>query len=450
MKCPSGHGREHGRCYGRHRLTFRLLLLFGGSALLLLFLLGGGMRFVLKGHFQDAIAPHMVQYLEYVQQDIGSGGDRQRAQQLARELNVDIHIFDRHGAWSTESTPLDLAALEPVKEVARNGIRYRLADARGRHYLLTENQGVTMAFGVRHPRADRGLWRIVVSLLVLLLVLMLLYHFTRRLFAPIEEIRDGLKRYGAGDLDWRIRVNRRDELGALADSFNDMADDIKRLLDAKRQLLLAVSHELRSPLTRARLSLELMDDTSQGERLRRELDEIERLVSEILEAERLDGRHRVLQATAQDLAALLGDIVASHFPQRPVITEGLGQALPAIVDAARIRVAIRNLLENALCHNSGDGPPVQLALGHEEGGISIRVRDHGEGIAAEHLPHLTEPFYRADPSRQRQTGGYGLGLYLARVIAEAHGGRLDIDSRVGEGTEVRLWLPARPAGGADA
>jgi signal transduction histidine kinase len=111
------------------------------------------------------------------------------------------------------------------------------------------------------------------------------------------------------------------------------------------------------------------------------------------------------------------------------------------VDAARIKLLLKNLLENAVRHTPDNALPSELRLCLNERNALITVIDHGVGVDAHHLPYLTEPFYRVDPSRQRETGGYGLGLYLCKMIAEAHGGKLVIESTPGKGTTVLVKLP---------
>jgi signal transduction histidine kinase len=250
-----------------------------------------------------------------------------------------------------------------------------------------------------------------------------------------------VQRFGQGELDYRIVIKRRDELGELASNFNEMADDIQQMLDAKRQLLLAISHELRSPLTRARVSLELIDDEKQRLELGKDLAEMERLIEELLETERLSTSHRVLNKKTHSLADLIEEVLQEHFTGRDISRTLPAEAITLDVDGPRIKLLLKNLLDNALRHTPEGAAQPEITLQQEGGDASITVYDYGEGIAAEHIPFLTEPFYRGDASRQRGTGGYGLGLYLCRVIAEAHGGRLSIKSGLGEGTGVAVILP---------
>ena len=138
---------------------------------------------------------------------------------------------------------------------------------------------------------------------------------------------------------------------------------------------------------------------------------------------------------------LVEETIASFFAGTNVKRTLPAQDVLAEIDSARIKLLLKNLLDNAVRHTPAGAAPPEVILNATPEDCTLAVRDHGTGIAPEHLPHLTEPFYRADPARLRETGGYGLGLYLCRVIAEAHGGTLAIDSTPGQGTTVRVILP---------
>jgi signal transduction histidine kinase len=334
---------------------------------------------------------------------------------------------------------VNLAAVPLTARPSRRGRLYLRGEHAGREYLVTRHDGYTYALSVP---ATESSWRVWLPLAALLVVLVLLYQATRLLFRPIAEIQAGVERIGAGELEHRLDVRRRDELGDLAASINAMAGQIRRMLEAKRQLLLAISHELRSPLTRAKVAAALLEDPAQRTEIARDLDELERLIEELLEIERLSGPHRALERRAVALEALIEETLASFFPGVEVRRRFPAPNIEAEVDVPRMKLLLKNLLENALRHTPQGHAPPEVALERTRDEIVLAVRDHGSGIAPEHLPHVTEPFYRADPARRRDTGGYGLGLYLCRVIAEAHGGRVAIESRVGEGTTVRVTLPA--------
>jgi signal transduction histidine kinase len=360
--------------------------------------------------------------------------------QLAHELHVDIYIQDPQGTWASNGQPLPFRDVEVDHRFEQNGVEYAMSRINS-HELFSARAGdTTLYFDIPNLHPEHTV-RTFIPIAVLLLVLTLLYHFTRRMIRPVATLKDGVKRFGQGELDHRIELRSHDELGELAESINEMADDIQQMLDAKRQLLLAISHELRSPLTRAKVSIELLDDDKQKTEIGKDLNEMEALIEELLETEKLSTRHRVLNKQRQSLNALIDNIIESYFPSADVRTALPDTEVMMEVDGPRIKLLLKNLIDNAVRHTPEDALPPELHVETNGDKVNITLRDHGEGIEAQHIPHLTEPFYRADPSRRRETGGYGLGLYLCRVIAEAHDGTLTIDSELGKGTNISVSLP---------
>jgi signal transduction histidine kinase len=299
---------------------------------------------------------------------------------------------------------------------------------------------------------------------LLLLLTTLAYGYVRRLLRPLEDIRQGAQRFGKGHFEQAIPVRRNDELGDLAGDINAMGQDIHQMLEAKRALLLAISHELRSPLTRARLNTELLPDqpelASMREALLRDLALMRDLVTDLLESERLASRHAALQLEGTDLAGLAREVVAALLAQgrdgepgqpadkgAPQVLLRLPPELPRLqLDPGRIRLLLRNLLDNALRHSAGAASPPELHIQWQPdaaGGpmVGIAVRDHGPGVDEAALPHLAEPFYRPDSARQRATGGVGLGLYLCKLVALAHRGSFQARNAM-PGLEVQVQLPA--------
>lgn len=426
----------------RHSLSGRLILIFLGMALLFLVLVGGTMGTAVRDHFAATVRPHLAQYVEYVQADIGVPPDLARAAELSQRLPLIIRISGPNLDWSSDGNPAGLDNLCELDSAEYNGHRFSYGSLGNGEYLVTRSGDYTFAYAIPH---ERSAWRLIVPLLLLLLVLMLLYHATRRLFAPIRTIKDGVERFGRGELDHRIEIRRRDELGDLADSVNAMAADVQGLLDSKRQLLLAISHELRSPLTRAKVATSLVEHDAQRDEIERELNDLEKLVEELLETERLASRHQALHRERTDLKELAREVVAQVRGARMPELHLPETALVADVDLTHLKLLLRNLVDNALRHTPPESaaPEVTLRRAAETpNAVEIVVRDFGPGIAPEHLPHVTEPFYRADPARRRETGGYGLGLYLCRRIAEVHGGSLEISSATPGGTTVTVQLPA--------
>jgi signal transduction histidine kinase len=297
--------------------------------------------------------------------------------------------------------------------------------------------GHWIEFGINEQAFERRTRLMALTLGSLLLFIGLAYVFVRRLLRPLDDISAGAQRFGAGAFNRPIAVrapHRPDELGELAITINTMARDIEHMLDAKRALLLAISHELRSPLTRARLNLELLPDDealrAPREALQRDLQEMARLITDLLESERLASRHAALHREAVDLGALvqgvLADLSQRHARASEVSTVMAADLPPLALDPARVRLLLRNLLDNALRHTPAEAAPPEVLVQWDSAGqrLSITVRDHGPGVPEQLLPQLAEPFFRPDSARTRSAGGVGLGLTLCRLVAQAHGGEL--------------------------
>jgi signal transduction histidine kinase len=281
-------------------------------------------------------------------------------------------------------------------------------------------------------------WHLGWALPVLLGITLFAYGTVRWMLLPqLRALRRGAEAFGRGELDHRIPVWRHDELGHLALRFNHMAADIQAMLDAKRALLLAMSHELRSPLTRARLHAELVEEGESKQALLHELGQMRDLIAALLENERLGQGHAALQLERVDLAALVQRHVAEQAADalaHGALQLQLEPGLPPLqADPTRLQLLLRNLLANALRHNDATQGPVLVSLRRDGAGLRhggagqrLSVRDHGPGVPPGALAQLGQPFFRPDAARTRAEGGVGLGLALCSLVAQAHGSRLEL------------------------
>jgi signal transduction histidine kinase len=307
-----------------------------------------------------------------------------------------------------------------------------------------------------------GLIAFLLALLSTLIVgLSLFFLLTRRL----KSLSSAVKGFEHGELGRRVEVRGRDELGALGRSFNDMAAtieaDVEKLRLAermRRDLIGNISHDLRSPLASIQGSLETMalkDAQLAPEERRRFLElslrnasSLQKLVEELFELAKLDARQVQLKREPLQIAELAQDVALKLAPQAESagvsLTVDLAPELPLVCcDIAMIERVLTNLIENAFRFTPAAGS-VRVALSAREGAIRVTVEDTGMGIAPEDLPHIFDRFYRADKSRDRSTGGAGLGLAIARQIVELHGSLLEVESRPGEGARFSFTLDAHP------
>jgi signal transduction histidine kinase len=260
------------------------------------------------------------------------------------------------------------------------------------------------------------------------------YPVARRLTRRLERLRAGVETLGAGDLKARVRVEGRDEVAELASSFNRAADRIESVVGAQRTLLASASHELRSPLARIRVALELMgtDRPDLRERVAEDIAELDELIGELLLASRL---RAVDPMEAREDVDLLGLVAEEAARTEADVT---GTAATVRGETRLLRRLVRNLLENAVRHGA---PPVEATVEVLGGQVRLRVSDRGPGVPAEERERIFAPFYRPT-SRPASDGGSGLGLALVREIARRHGGEARCLSREGGGSCFEVDLPA--------
>ncbi|WP_442792060.1 MtrAB system histidine kinase MtrB [Micromonospora sp. NBC_01796] len=311
--------------------------------------------------------------------------------------------------------------------------------------------------------ADEARSTVVATGITLVLLLGLLSALVTRLVVnPVRVAARTAQRLSAGLLDQRMVVNGEDDLALLAASFNQMATNLQRQIvrleemsRLQRRFTSDVSHELRTPLTTVRMAADLIfaerDEfdpavARSAELLQAELDRFEGLLTDLLEISRFDAGFAMLDAEPTDLvpvvhrvverldglAARLGVPLLLNAPDLPVIAE---------VDPRRVERILRNLVGNAVEH--GEGRPVEVVLGVDEQAVAITVRDHGVGLKPGEEKLVFNRFWRADPSRARQTGGTGLGLSISLEDARLHGGWLEAWGAPGQGAQFRLTLPVR-------
>ena len=399
------------------------------------------------------ISGHLSLHVNYVREDIGIPPRIDRAIAITQRVPVDIRILGPDVDWASDPAfpRLDQLEFAPSPRFSNDpdawvdelkGVEFAELD---NHDFLRMHQG-GYDIVVATPRiADMPEGPDLVTLILGmgLASLLLGYMSVRWLFKPIRAIRQGAAEIGRGNFEHRIRNIRRDQLGDLATDINRMADDVEDMLDAKRALLLGISHELRTPLSRMRLTLEFLDDEKIKSDLRDEIIEMEKIVAALLEAERLNSRHARLARTGVIVGDLVGEILEDFFAREKdrIKVSQPAEAITANLDEARITLLLKNLLGNALRYSEPSDGPVELSVATDDADLVFNVRDYGPGLPQDQASQIGEPFYRGDPSRTRDSGGTGLGLYLASLVARAHGGSLRLLDVSGKGASFETRIP---------
>jgi len=423
-------------------LYLRLFLIFSATIILFLVIITLSLRQLDQNWRRERLNPLPVFYLDNVRllvDAIGIPPDLQRAEDLARDLSLTIIIRSPHINWqSDDQSDLDISSavfvrtLSDESQMMAVGNEQVIRVARGGYEYFLNRKAPSLS--------DYDYAVVYIGLGFALFVLLLNYWLVHRLMDPVRRLRQGAEKICAGDLSYRVEVTRKDELGELTESINHMADSLQSMLEAKRQLLLAISHELRTPVTRAKLQLEFMEDGALRDTLRDDINEIDLLISDLIEAERLSTQHAALIPDDVDFAEYIGMLSEQYQHYDGGLVVDLPDEDRSMqIDKLRIRLLLANIVNNAIRH--GRNRPVTISVRFQGDEAVLSIADQGEGISEEHLKHVREPFYRVDSARARHTGGFGLGLYLCHLIAEAHGGRMEIDSETGKGTRVTIYLP---------
>ncbi|MDD0972575.1 sensor histidine kinase [Pseudomonas fontis] len=367
-----------------------------------------------------------------------------------RRYNIDVQVLNESGDAVVPGTfPRRAAAFEARRHNDDRQLPWRRLTE---EYTSPEtSETYLLIYRIPHPELaawhrESLLWPL--SALGIALVVLTLFSLlvTLSITRPLSRLRGAVHDLGQTSYQQNSLArlaNRRDEFGVLANDFNRMGARLQSLIGSQRQLLRDVSHELRSPLARLRIALALAEraEPEQREtywpRLTRECDRLEALISEILELARVDAEHA--HAEPVDLNALLSGVCKDatlSAPEQEIRLQdepGLNlQGWPTLLERA-----VDNLVRNAVRFNPA-GQPIEVTAALEEGRIMLKVRDHGPGVAPEHLAQLGEPFFRAPG---QSAPGHGLGLAIARKAAERHGGSLTLENHAQGGFVASLELP---------
>lgn len=398
--------------------------------------------------------------------------DPARVVRLLAEAGVSARVVDAQGRTLAEEGPIVRWVAEPTAEqLAASVAQPRPRGFSSTAYLAESGRRTSLV--VLMPlgpagRATRSLqlaspWRPAEELMVELgrllgwmglvaVVLGILVSFlvARAITRPLERLAQTARRVAEGDLGARTGVRPgRSEVRAVAAAFDDMVDRMQQAFAAQKRFVADASHELRTPLTTLGGMAELLPQATAEERVRalaameREVERMSRLVDDLLTLSRAESDGPAPRRDRLDLGAVVREATegAGFAAQGREVHLQVAGPLPVLGDADALQRAVRNVLDNALQY-SPPGTPVEVEAAVRDGGVEVRVRDHGPGVPPADLPRLFDRFYRADRSRARRTGGSGLGLAIVRAILEDHGGRASVRNAEGGGAEVALWLPS--------
>lgn len=407
-----------------------------------------------------ALTDHGTQSIEIYEKE-GPDALRKVLDEVRRKRRLSIFIFDGQGS-SLAPGPADDRILEFI-ETARQREETTL-HLRNLYVVIQEGVVVggkeytLVALLPRRPIIP-GLTRNKPALFIhlsglFLTVVLVSWLLARRLARPMGELNKAARSMAEGNLSVRIdeRLKRRsDEIGQLGKSFDVMARHVSELLSAQNRLIRDISHELRSPLARLRVALELARQRSTEkaesalDRIELEAERLSELIGQLLSLARLEADMGRVRRDLSDLGVFLKEIIedakfeAAH-QDKTVCFDPATEECWIAFNRELLRSAVENVIRNAVRHTA-EGKPVQVSLKEEKEVAVIAVRDYGPGVPEKELSNLFRPFFRIDDARDRETGGTGLGLAIAQRAVVLHGGKIEAVNREKGGLEVLITLP---------
>ena len=433
----------------RKQLFVKLLFIFFVTGIVLISLLAGGIHYINRDDSNpfSRFEGNVSQYVDYLIADIGQPPQMERIKLLSQKTGIKIFIEKDLKHWQSGVVEYEKLRDMPYRSLGPAG-DLEFSHRHSLTVLKKENLGYRYLFVSDHSHFGRNWMNILsLSILITLVVIGAAYFAVDRLFRPIGQLREASRKIASGDLDTVVNASGKDELGDLAENFNIMAANISRLIKSKDQLLLDVSHELRSPLTRIKVAVEMLAEQKYADSINKDIQVLERLISNILESARLrqmsdvsGGVGKLEQIDVQLILKRISDDLKNVAPG--VELRSSGSPCSVRGDAAQLEVALRNVIENALKFSDQQDKAVEITINNLSNCIAISVRDYGPGIDDEDKEKIFEPFVRLDSARNHNKPGFGLGLSIAKSIIVLHDGRISVCRKGDEITEFLIEFPA--------
>lgn len=419
-------------------IFLKLLLLFTAFIIIVNLTAGFIAKLSLGTEPVVMINNYIMSLNEYIIKDIGNPPDIKIAEEIAKKKNLDIRIETDELIWSNSDRIPELKELRKFPEFREGAPGFPMRFRGGPLFFTKINNGYIIISPAKHIEfieKEKAILLIIAAISVLTLAL---YFALRWIFGPIKSISKDIEDISKGNLNTRIIINRRDELGRLADSINEMKEKISNMINSKESLLIDVSHELRSPLTRIKLACEFIDDEKLRIKINEDVNELESMVKGLLNTYRNENTGVSLQKENIDLTGLVINVVTKFNSGRINYINEMNECI-IYADRIGIETVLRNVIDNSLKYS--DDKPVTVKLYGNNDTANLSVKDEGKGIEKGELDKIFEPFYRTDKSRNKKIQGYGLGLSLVKKILDGHGFEYEIKSEPGIGSEFQIHFP---------
>lgn len=342
-----------------------------------------------------------------------------------RENGEDIS-YEGNSLWKTSPELPSWEELKPFSIALNTDETSFTGRYQDRHFYVRESNAGRLIlfsppFGRPNPILSAHFW--IMNGLQVTLVLFLCYLILAWQLRPIKALRQAITELSTGNLSYRLKIKDSGEFGILGEGFNEMTQTLSSMLKAKEELVLGVSHELRSPLASALVHVELLKDEKRKKQIKTHLNRMESLIAELLESYRISSAYVEPKFEPVLIKELLIKMKEVH-PDIKIEASVQVKSLAVDLDRRYFERLLSNLVENAIKYSKESKKKVKLSIMDLNDDLRFEILDEGPGIPVSDLENIFEPFYRADKSRNRETGGFGLGLFICLKITQMHNGKI--------------------------
>lgn len=419
-------------------LYTRFFLLFTVTTILLVVFVILGFFALSEEDAKDIVLERHVQLFDIMTNVASAPIDIEKLKAEAKKNRVHIQINTPQKSWKTSRTLPHQDELLPSAVAlgslyfTRHKTKYYIIAQHNQAWIIVTSQIANL---IVYPK-----WLVWWPWFAVALVVFISYRLLAGQLKPVKDAIYSAQQIGEGNFNYKIARHPKNDLAELTQGLDKMADQLQKLFTAKDDLLLAVSHELRSPMARMKVSFALLEQNDIVRRLDNDVNQMDLIISQLLESARLQQSDKALHIETYFLPSFIDETLEEYeHSDRLLMTNDIPD-IAIDMDNGRIKFVIRNLINNALVH-SGDKGKIRIEFSKDSTQTHIAIKDRGRGIPEKYLADIFEPFTSASAIDNRNQKGLGLGLYLCKRIAVAHGGDLTVISEAGKGSTFTLHLP---------
>ncbi len=429
----------------KKKISFSIFLKLIILIIIFIVLVNFSIGFIIRSVIEESPFRHPTKisfaFNDYFIKDVGNPPDTVKANFILRELGTNVRFETSKSSWTSSNDMPTISELSSDKDFEPEKRMFSIRKKKRFYEVLKTSDGYIIFAPPLLLRHDIDIEKAIFPLIICITLLAALLYFSLRwIFGPIKILSEAVSRISSGNFDTKIDIKRNDELGNLAGRIDEMKTNISRMIRSKESLLIDVSHELRSPLTRIKLSTEFVENKKIKNKMRDDIKEMEVMITGLLETYRLDTAIDKLNIKKVELVKFVNAVI-SKFGNALLNLKSQFREKEVSIDKEKIEIVLNNLIDNAIKYSNGK--PVDVTIESDldfKNETVISIRDYGRGIEQEEISKIFEPFYRIDKSRDKKISGFGLGLSIVKKILDLHNATMIINSKPSQGTEFRITL----------